>query len=169
MYPALIHPPNGLHDIKETYNCLEFDSNGVVLVPRNWGETNLAFAILPLALPTYDGMKTAHICIHIKLVASLEAIMTQIHRNHPNSYNQLFFSGSYVPRMKRGIVEPSVHATGAALDFNGDTFPLERGKVYVMSDMPLWFRDIVAVFHAYGWKWGGDFGDPMHFQAATGY
>lgn len=29
--------------------------------------------------------------------------------------------------------------------------------------------ELVNLFRAHGWKWGGDFGDPVHFQYATGY
>jgi D-alanyl-D-alanine carboxypeptidase len=75
------------------------------------------------------------------------------------------YDGGYTWRQQRsstGIL--SLHAFGAALDFNAET-----NQQGTPGDM---HPGIVQVFEACGWRWGGRFQgsrvDPMHFQFAKG-
>lgn len=75
------------------------------------------------------------------------------------------FDGGYAWRQQRGSTSRlSMHAFGAALDFNAETN--RQGRP---GDMP---TEIVRVFEGCGWTWGGRWEgsrtDPMHFQFAKG-
>lgn len=162
--------PHGPTAIKKFYSVKSITPEGIVTSPPNWESDNIVSVTLPAPMPTYDNAKTTRIRIHKNLSVSLGAIMAQIQRNHPDSYKLLFFSGSFNPRAKRGQDGAfSLHSVGAAVDFNDSLFPFRSGHTYYESDMPLWFRAVINVFNAYGWEWGGIFGDSMHFQYATGY
>jgi D-alanyl-D-alanine carboxypeptidase len=59
---------------------------------------------------------------------------------------------------ERGL---SVHAWGIAIDLNAaSNKPGSRG------DMD---ERVIKIFCEHGFYWGGNFGDPMHFQFAVGY
>lgn len=73
------------------------------------------------------------------------------------------YGGAYNYRVKRGLSSLSVHAFGAALDFDPEHNGLgsKKGKMH-----PL----VVDAFKSEGAVWGGNFKsrpDPMHFQFAT--
>lgn len=68
------------------------------------------------------------------------------------------FDGGYCWRPQRGSNKLSMHALGAALDFNAATNQLgEKGDMH---------PGIVDVFKNFGWTWGGTWRRPdsMHFQ-----
>ena len=71
--------------------------------------------------------------------------------------------GCYWPRFKmhdptRGL---SVHSWGIAIDLNASSnLPGTPGDMNPA---------IVEVFQRHGFYWGGNFGDPMHFQYARDY
>lgn len=133
--------------------------------------------IVSLKLPEpilYDDGHTIirAIQIHKSLAGSVYDILNKL-RVLPGVWNQLRFSGSYVYRTKRGNSGMSMHSLGAAIDFNAAQFPMQEehnsrdplNKV----DYPQWFQTVIYIFESHGWKWGGDFGDPMHFQYGSGY
>lgn len=118
----------------------------------------------------YEGKETKGIRIHPLLVDSLKRVLDKVEqtyesqaeldRDHVSNY-----SGSYEPRKIRGSSKISMHAYGAAIDFdaehNGMTYSRTAG--YFKPDHPL-----VKAFKAEGWFWGGDYKkrrDPMHFEA----
>lgn len=77
------------------------------------------------------------------------------------------YDGGYEWRRQRGDRKKlSTHSFGLALDFDEDTNKQGRAD----GDMPV---EIVKVFEACGWTWGGRFAgarvDSMHFQFARGY
>jgi len=74
------------------------------------------------------------------------------------------YDGGYTWRPKRGSSKLSMHAFGAALDFNAGTNRLGQ----VDFDMP---REVVRVFERLGWTWGGRWRvpDAMHFQFGRAY
>lgn len=162
-------PPNGLKEILHFYGANRFDTSGRVIDPANWADKQLFPVLLPNPLLTYGNHTTVYVVIHRALRGSLSAVMQEILLKHEDSYHKLFFAGSYNPRLKRGVERPSLHALGCAIDFNDSDFPFTAGKVYAKTAMPAWYQPVIEVFQAHGWKWGGDFGDPMHFQYATGY
>ena len=73
------------------------------------------------------------------------------------------YDGGYTWRPQRGSRKLSMHAYGAALDFNSATNGLGQDP-----DMP---RAVVRVFRAFGWTWGGQWKRPdgMHYQFGRGY
>lgn len=76
------------------------------------------------------------------------------------------YDGGYCWRPKRNSLRCfSMHALGAALDFNAETNG-QGGP----GDMDL---RVVKVFEDAGWTWGGRWPgkqcDPMHFQFGSGY
>lgn len=96
--------------------------------------------------------------------------------SYPNGY-KFTFARSYVPESNLGSGAPSNHAYGVAIDINAETnwgnFRPNTGSCII--DIP---PELVAVFEAYGIRWGGRFSkqgfevgsgetgyfDPMHFE-----
>lgn len=68
------------------------------------------------------------------------------------------FDGAYCWRAQRGSDKLSMHAYGAALDFNAKT-----NQLGTKGDMD---PGVIEVFSSLGWTWGGRWRrpDPMHFQ-----
>lgn len=79
-------------------------------------------------------------------------------------------AGGYAFRMQRGSWKVSMHALGAAVDFdaihNAMGVPLARTRIGTEPGL-----GVVRIFEAHGWTWGGHFGrtDAMHFQYGSGY
>jgi hypothetical protein len=73
------------------------------------------------------------------------------------------YDGGFAWRQQRGSTSKlSMHAFGAALDFNAETNQMgTRGDMH---------EGVVQIFEACGWTWGGRFQgsriDPMHYQFA---
>lgn len=80
-------------------------------------------------------------------------------------------SGAYAFRAQRGGAKLSMHAFGAAVDFDA---PMNQRGMPV-SDTLLGGTDrgqqVVAIMERRGWTWGGHFPvpDAMHFQWGSGY
>jgi hypothetical protein len=164
-----MNAPNGLKAIKEFYNAETFNASGYVLSPENWEVNHIVTMCLSTYIRSdYSSRPIRSFRIHVAIRESLTQVMQMIEADYPNSYTKLSFSGSYVPRMKRGVNEPSMHGLGAAVDFNASEFPMTRKDV-TEEDMPAWYQSVVHCFREHGWKWGGDFGDTMHFQFGNGY
>lgn len=74
------------------------------------------------------------------------------------------YDGGYTWRQKRGSRKLSMHAFGAAIDFNAATNGLGNHDF----DMP---PQVVSVFRRNGWTWGGQWSVPdgMHFQFGRSY
>lgn len=81
------------------------------------------------------------------------------------------YSGCYAFRLKRNGTRLSMHSFGAALDFDAPHnmmgTPVERTSIGGTKDG----REVVDIFTARGWTWGGTFPTPdaMHFQWGGGY
>lgn len=162
--------PNGLTNILHFYGANTFAQDGTVINPKNWRASSIVSVPLPapmIVTGTHTAVKA--VALHISLRGSFERVIQNLFDNYPEAYHQLTFSGSFVPRMKRGLSEPSLHGLGCAVDFNSGQFPLNRSRHRTPAEMPLWYQNVIHCFHLEGWKWGGDFGDEMHFQYATGY
>ncbi len=160
--------PNGIDEIKTFCNIVEWNSSGVVFNPSNWSTNNIILHELPLQMKVSGGGSTSFIHIHKNANLALHNVFEMIRADYPEVIPELIFSGSFVPRTKRGQSDISVHATGLAIDFNAEMFPFDH-QVKQETDVILWFQNVIHCFRSCGWKWGGDFGDPMHFQFCTGY
>lgn len=134
----------------------------------NWYAKNIGHIICPWPLFMGDA-KIPSVAIHVKCASSLMAVfhkvastlqLTDIARRRYTSYD-----GSYNFRPKRGGTTLSMHAYGAAIDFDAGDNPFHGAKHLFTDDDPL-----VKAFKSEGWIWGGDWSpgsiDAMHFQAA---
>lgn len=80
----------------------------------------------------------------------------------------LTFDGAFVPRKIRGGSGLSRHSWGIAIDLNADWNPYRTEPARAGMPGSLW--DIVPIFEAHGFAWGGRwsarFRDGMHFEYA---
>lgn len=69
--------------------------------------------------------------------------------------------GAYYFRARRGSRRLSNHARGIAIDIDPQDNPMRKGS---RGDMD---KRVIEVFRKHGWRWGGVYGDPMHFEAIS--
>jgi hypothetical protein len=146
--------------------------------PRNTRETfNAAWArenIIRIACPwsLTDGVRRfSSIQIHRKAARSLERVLARVWDDVGRSEATIrelrydVFSGSFVFRRKRGARSLSIHAYGAAIDWDAPDNPMRARRHLFTNDSPL-----IRAFKSEGWVWGGDWAgdsvDAMHVQAA---
>lgn len=135
-----------------------------------WEHDNLAYVTPPYQL-WMGTIKIKRVKIHKKCAASLTRVMAEIWEKCGKDYEKIkelnyhVFSGAYNYRLKRGGSSLSMHAYGAAIDFDAPN--------NMMADhTPGFHRDsiIVKAFEREGWVWGGNWAnsiDGMHFQMAV--
>lgn len=109
----------------------------------------------------YDGNPVRTIRCHAKVADSLRRVLTSLSVTHPDIL--ALYAGCYNNRPMRGGSLPSLHARGAAVDFDPDR---NRNTVSwpIAATMPL---EVMEAFSREGWvsagsAWGRD---AMHFQA----
>lgn len=130
-----------------------------------WESENLTTFEAPYAL-FMDGQLVRRIRCHKKVATSLELILTRILNFYrtPEALAKAGidqYDGCYNYRAVRGASHLSMHAYGAAIDFDAAHNPL--GATH--GRMP---PEVVEIFKAEGWRWGGDYHgrqDWMHFEA----
>jgi hypothetical protein len=175
--------PNGLAEIIKKYGNPR-KSNGTL--SQTWYHNNITMVELPYTMRiAWDKSINVHYIPFHKLAApALIKALTdaynyariEVKKVSPGQdtafYNKAtleylqnhhldLFGGSFNFRKKRGSNSLSVHSWGVAFDIDPSHNPM-GGK----STLPDWF---VKIMHENGFKWGNDFGDPMHWQMATGY
>lgn len=162
--------PHGKLNIMNFYKVDDV-RDGVVVAPPDWVAHNIITVKLPgpMAIAGHPGALLSHVAFHKLCASSFLTVMQDLWDNQQGIWKKIEWDGSFVQRLKRGSDEFSLHAIGAAFDINGDAFPMDRSKVFQVWDMPEWMQAVVIRFREAGWKWGGDFGDPMHIQAASGF
>jgi hypothetical protein len=111
------------------------------------------------------------IVIHRKCAASLERALAKVWSEVGKSESSIrelrydVFSGSFAYRAKRGASSLSMHAYGAAIDWDAPDNQMHSARHLFAEDSPL-----IRAFKAEGWVWGGDWSGPgvdaMHVQAA---
>jgi len=158
--------PNGLDQVLATFgNIYEYIRNDGTLDPR-WETEMLTRAPLPFPIPfSWEPTTTvSRLQCHVKLKDIFPAVFTKI-RDQGLQPQISSFGGCYNFRAKRTIDKLSTHCWGIAIDLNTKTN--SQGTAGDMSP------DVIEVFRAAGFKWGGDWSgkskDPMHFQYCTGY
>lgn len=130
-----------------------------------WESRNLVTFDAPYAL-FMDGKLVRKIRCHRKVEQSLFRILSAIKQLYktPEAIAAVGldqYDGCYNFRPVRGGGHLSMHAYGAAVDFDAAHNPL--GATH--GRMP---KEVVAIFKAEGWRWGGDYSgrkDLMHFEA----
>ena len=111
------------------------------------------------------------IVIHKKCAASLERALARVWVELGKSELKIrefrydVFSGSFAYRAKRGASSLSMHAYGAAIDWDAPDNQMHSIRHLFTNESPL-----IRAFRAEGWIWGGDWSDSgvdaMHVQAA---
>ena len=118
---------------------------------------------------TFENVAVRHIMFHRLAAGALLAALEDIwdHCGHDqtvlNDTGLQNYSGTFNCRAVRGSSRLSVHAFGAAIDFDAAHEPMNFTHTSHMADF------VIADFKARGAFWGGDFKsrqDPMHFQLA---
>jgi hypothetical protein len=134
-----------------------------------WAENNLVRVATPWNL-FYAGKPIRNgVTIHRKAADSLDRVFKRIWDAAAHSQAQIDawgmsdFSGSFNYRAKRGSSSLSMHAYGAAIDFDADRNGFGDRTPHFAGAKP-----VLDAFAAEGWVWGGTWSKPdgMHWQAA---
>lgn len=153
-YPIV---PDGLTKLKEvfggfTYTEIRGKPVGRIQINAQW----LANHIVRTQVPGLGTIQCHKLLapVFVQVFRELEAQKLTI---------GLKYDGCFVSRHKmwNPARELSVHSWGIAIDLNADSNPVgTAGKVDVR---------LITTFAKHGFYWGGNFGDPMHFQYCLNY
>lgn len=110
----------------------------------------------------YEGQHVKAIRCHSKVSASLRRILEALH-NSPYASLLHAYDGCFNNRPMRGGLTPSLHARGAAIDFDAAN-NANLSHWPTNASMPL---AVMEIFSKEGWLSAGAFWgrDAMHFQA----
>lgn len=135
-----------------------------------WEAANLVDVTCPWALDM-SGAAVHTIKIHRKCAASLGRVLDYVWEQcgkdqaQINALHYNLYSGSFNNRNIAGSSQKSMHAYGAAIDWD-DAENQQHSTRHLFTDDSL----LIKAFKAEGWIWGGDWSsgsiDPMHVQAA---
>jgi hypothetical protein len=139
-----------------------------------WVKAHLTIidAPYPMTLSWEPAHAITRIQCHRAVAPSLRRILSAI-LQHYGSLSSVkaarmhLYGGVYNYRPIAGSHNLSLHAYGAAIDLDPEHNPLGRRWLPDTEMMP---EEVVAIFEAEGWKWGGRFqsrADCMHFQATS--
>jgi LysM repeat protein len=156
-YPLV---PDGQAQIEQVFGRFQWEEDpytrGRVRLLDDWERQNIKLMRDIPALP--HGRIYGHKLLEPVFRAVFDEIMDKEFASSLRTYDGCFVSRHKMWDPHRGL---SVHSWGIAIDLNAATnMPSMRG------DMD---PRIVEIFRAHGFKWGGDFGDPMHFQYCINY
>ncbi len=132
-----------------------------------WEVQNLVYIFPPwkIYIPETTTELKRGIRVHKKVAASLTSIFNEIWELYGKTQDAIEkadlhkIGGAYYFRIRRGSVRLSNHARGIAIDIDPLDNQMLKGN---RGDMP---TKVIDVFVRHGWKWGGVYGDPMHFEA----
>lgn len=134
-----------------------------------WETDNLTRVVPPYLMEwAWDGTTVKRIAIHRKCAPSLLRVLQAIGKRYNQAEIQKYelhrCGGGFNFRAQTGDKNKlSIHSWGAAFDLAPSANPYN--KAWTDGMIPL---EVVALFKAEGWRWGGDFvkhPDCMHFQA----
>lgn len=131
-----------------------------------WEVTNLVYVFPPwkIYIPETKTELTRGIRVHKLVADSLKSIFAELWALYPSQeaiekVDLHKIGGAYYFRPRRGSKRLSNHARGIAVDIDPIDNPMRKGS---RGDMP---QKVIDVFVRHGWRWGGVYGDPMHFEA----
>lgn len=133
-----------------------------------WAKANLVHVLCPWNI--YMGKLTVpYVVIHRKCAESLRRVLGAIWDGAGRSQKEIdrlkysTYSGSFNYRPKRAGVTLSMHAYGAAIDWDAPDNPFQSKRHLFTPDSLL-----VVKFEEEDWIWGGRWSSPdaMHVQAA---
>ena len=146
-------------------------AGGAIVINPPWPASNIVTVQIPclVGVPTYGGKAfNGKVPCHTGIAQPLADAFADI-QQHGLDDRILFWTGSWVPRHKswnpvRGL---SAHSWGIAFDINHqwNAYGQPPAAVGAMGCV----RELVPVFEAHGFAWGGYFGTPdgMHFEYAV--
>jgi hypothetical protein len=148
------------------------DANGDGGADPSWERDHLVRIPVPWRMVASWNTTQAisRIQIHYRCAESLSRVLAAVWAHYGSqaaieAARMHFYGGGYNFRLKRGLEGLSMHAYGAAVDFDPERNPL--GKKHGPNMMP---HPVIDAFAAEGWVWGGTFKkrpDCMHFQATA--
>jgi hypothetical protein len=120
----------------------------------------------------FSGQLVKGISVHKKAADSLKAALNELwelsgkSQEMVDSWGLSVYDGSYNRRPVRNGSSPSVHAFGAAIDFNAEYNPNKIRDGETDRDDAIMPEIVLDVFQKHGWKSGGRFWkrDYMHIQ-----
>jgi hypothetical protein len=149
------------------------DTHSLIAFYGQPGKVELGHVIVPWHMVfSWD---THHVvprfAMHVKCIEPMHRILNNIWQHYKQSQDAIedigmhLWGGAYNPRTVRGSSRWSVHAFGAAVDFDPDANEMNSRP----SNPHKMAQPVIDAFKAEGAFWGGDFRirhDPMHFQFA---
>ena len=155
---------SGLKSVFGLFSYTE-QAGGRIKITGGWENTN----IISLPTPLLTDLDYPSIRIHTKAAAAITAVLASIAAAGLTD-KLLTCAGTFVPRHKgwdvtRGL---SSHSWGVAIDFNvsWNGYGVAPASIGQMGSV----RELVPLFAAEGFAWGGDFSPPhvdgMHFELA---
>lgn len=154
-------------------DCDAFYGNprGVNGYSDSWAKANLVHVSCPWRLNMGAGHPVPFIPIHRKCAESLSRVLNVVWDKVGHSQEEIdrlkysVFSGSFNYRTKRGASSLSMHAYGAAIDWDAPDNAM-HSQHHLFTDDSL----LIVAFKAEGWicglDWSGSGVDAMHVQAA---
>lgn len=103
--------------------------------------------------------------VHTKVADDLKAIFREIweycgkDQATIEKHDLHEIGGAYYFRARRGSGRISNHGRGIAIDIDPMDNAMRKGNRGDMSAF------VILAFQRHGWRWGGEYGDPMHFEA----
>lgn len=136
-----------------------------------WARDNLVHVHCPWQLHMGPHQPVPFVTIHRKCAESVRRVLAHVWERIGKSqeaaaaHGYAVFSGSFNFRPIRGSHHLSMHAYGAAIDWDAPDNPMGYGNLRhrFTDEDPL-----IAAFKAEGWRWGGDYcsrHDYMHVEA----
>ena len=136
---------------------------GFINIEPDWQRTNIA----SLPTPLLENLGFATIGVHVRAAALFHAVFAEIARQGLGD-QLLSCGGTFVPRhISRDPSKPlSSHSWGIAIDLNAEWNGY--GARPAFSGLLGSVRELVPIFAAHGFAWGGHFSTPdgMHFELA---
>ncbi len=155
--------PRGYDELIDTFGDIEkYLHDDGTLRSELWEPLILDYCTLPfIMLLSWDKQKriTRFRC-HQLLIGIFSSVFEKILDSGLSDKCQ-YFGGCYAFRPMRRGTKTSTHAWGIAIDINPDTNPM--GQTGLMDP------GVIEIFESFGFIWGGEFGDPMHFQWVEEY
>lgn len=144
-----------------------FYSRPPVPVTAKWEVQNLVYIFPPwkIYIPETSTELQRGVRVHKKVAESLASIFNELWEIFGKSQAAIEkedlhkIGGTYAPRPRRGSARLSNHARGIAIDIDPIDNPMHKGSRGDIS------TKVIDVFVRHGWRWGGVYGDPMHFEA----
>lgn len=138
--------------------------SGLAQIRKVFGDAGTS--IVGAAMRAGPGGEMVTVQCHKKIADKLAKVFDDIHKDGASAHIKSY-GGCYVYRKKRRSgTEWSTHAWGIAIDVNAEWNPMANTKNMKVTDGQ---KVLVPYFERHGFYWGGNFGDPMHFQYCTGY